>query len=130
MSAVKKVLLLIVVVLAVFAVYNRQRLYVRDPLANVTRDGVEEKGVQVYINYSNDVLLENDNPPRYATLLQKGQPLGSPRVIQCVHWLACLTEADVAPVLVRTRDQHIEAMTAKAATFRDDAGREAVVTLR
>jgi hypothetical protein len=126
----KKILLLLVLVLIVFVAYNRQRIYVRDPFASVTRNGEPEAGVQVLINYSNDVLLEHDAAPRYATLLQHGQPVGSPRVLQCLHFLACMAESDIAPVLVVNRNAHIESMTGKSVAFRDDQDREAVVMLR
>jgi hypothetical protein len=105
-------------------------LYVRDPLASVTRDGVAEAGVQVFLNYNNDVLLEHDDRPRYLTLLQHGQPVGAPRIVRCIHFVACMTEADVAPVLVANPDAHIESMTSKEVAFHDADGREAIMTLR
>jgi hypothetical protein len=126
----KKLLLLLTLLLVVFAAYNRQRIYVRDPLGSVTRNGVAEPGVQVYINYSNDVLLEQDAVPRYATLLQHGQPVGLPRILHCLHFLACMTESDIAPVLVPNRKAHLESMSGKSVAFYDDDDREAVVSLR
>ena len=72
----RKLILLLVVVAVVFVVWNRQRLYVRDPLGSVVRDGVKEQGAQVLINYSNDVLLQNYNAPMYVTLIQHGEPCG------------------------------------------------------
>jgi hypothetical protein len=126
----KKLLVVLTLVLVVFVAYNRQRVYVRDPLASVTRNGLPEAGVQVFINYNNDVLLEHDGAPRYATLLQHGQPVGLPRVLHCLHFLACMTEADVAPVLVPNGKAHIEAMSGKSVAFQDDDNREAVVSLR
>ena len=53
----KKIIALIALALIVFAVVYRQRLFLRDPLGSVTRDGVKEDGAQVFINWSNDVLL-------------------------------------------------------------------------
>jgi hypothetical protein len=125
----KKLLLLVLIVLVVFAVLNRDRIYVRDPLASVTRDAVAESGVQVYINHNNDVLLEHDTAPAYMTLLQHGQPVGAPRLLPCIHFMACLTDAAIQPVLVLSRAAHIESMTSAQVAFRDDQGREAVVTL-
>ena len=57
------ILTLVIAVIAVFVAYNRNRLFVRDPLGSVTRNGAKEAGAQVYINFSNDALIENDNPP-------------------------------------------------------------------
>jgi len=125
----KKLLLLVLIVLVVFAVLNRDRIYVRDPLAVVTRDGVAESGVQVFINHNNDVLLEHDAVPAYVTLLQHGQPVGAPKLLPCIHFVACLTDAAVQPVLVSNRAAHIESMSSAQVTFRDDKDREAVVTL-
>ncbi len=125
----KKLLALVLLVLVVFVVINRERIYVRDPLASVTRDDVAEAGVQVFIDYNNDVLLEHDDLPRYLTLLQHGQPVGSPRIVHCLHFVACMTEAAVAPVLVAGPSAHIESMTSKRVAFHDADGREAVVTL-
>ncbi len=125
----KKLILLIAIILIVFAVYNRQRLYVRDPLANVTRDGVKEPGAQVYINYSNDVLLENNNPPAYATLIQKAQPVGTPKKLYCIQWLVCMAEAYPAPLVALDADSEVESMSFNAVNFKD-RGKETLVVLR
>ncbi len=85
--------------------------------------------MQVFINYNNDVLLEHDDRPRYLTLLQHGQPVGSPRIVHCIHFVACMTEAPVAPVVVANPDAHIESMSSKQIAFHDANDREAMVTL-
>lgn len=125
----KKLILVIALILIVFAVYNRQRLYVRDPLASVTRDGVKEVGAQVYINYSNEVLLTNNNPPAYATLIQQAQPIGTPSKLYCVQWLICMTDAYPATMISLDGDSEVESMNGKAVTFKD-RGKATLVTLR
>jgi hypothetical protein len=55
---VKKLLLLAIVMFVVFVFLYRQRLFLSDPLASMTRDGVKESGAQIFINYPNDVLVE------------------------------------------------------------------------
>jgi hypothetical protein len=125
---VKKILLIVFVVLLAFLYINRQRIYLRDPLANLTRNGVAEPGAQIFINFSNDVLIENDNPPRYQTLIEHGQPVGAPLKITCLHWLACMTVA-VHPPLLNTVAP-ADTMTNKLVTFRDVDGRTASITLR
>jgi len=131
----KKIIALIVVILLVLAVIYRQRLYLRDPLGSVTRDGVHEDGAQVYINWSSDVLLENDNPPGAApgqmtlTLIQHARPIGLPKQMHCLHWLVCLADADQATLAAADPGAHIESMSSKQVAFRDYNGREAVVTL-
>lgn len=126
----RKLILLVVLVGVVFVVWNRQRLYVRDPLGSVTRDGVKEKGAQVYINYANDVLLENYNAPMYVTLVQHGGRMGTPATLHCVAYVACLLDADVATLLDGDERAKVESMSAKVMEFRDVNGREVVVTLR
>jgi hypothetical protein len=127
---VRKFILLLVVVAVVFVVWNRQRLYVRDPLGTVLRDGVKEQGAQVLINYSNDVLLQNYNAPMYVTLIQHGDRVGTPVEIHCVAYVACLLDADVPAFLVTDEGAKVTAMTGKVVEYRDAKGRDTVVTLR
>jgi hypothetical protein len=127
---VRKFIQLLVIVAVVFVVWNRQRLYVRDPLGSIARDGVKEKGAQVFINYSNDVLLENYNAPVYVTLVQHGQAVGTPATIHCVAYVACLLGADVATLLEGTAGAVAMSMSGKVVEYRDAGGRDTVVTLR
>jgi len=127
---VRKFILLLVVIAIAFVVWNRQRLYVRDPLGSVTRDGVKEQGAQVLINYSNDVLLQNYNAPMYVTLIQHGNRVGTPAAMHCVAYAACLLDADVPAFLVTADGAQVTTMTGKAVEYRDAKGRDTVVTLR
>jgi hypothetical protein len=125
----KKIILLLVLVAVVFVVWNRQRLYVRDPLGSVMRDGVKEQGAQVLINYSNDVLLQNYNAPVYVLLVQHGDRMGTPTEMHCVAYVACLMEAD-QPAFASTEDgAKVTTMTGKTVEYRDAKGRDTVVTL-
>ena len=124
----KKLIALLVVLLVVFVVVERKRVYVRDPLASVTRGGTSVSGEQVYINFYNDVLLENDNPPMLVMLLERGQPIGVPTKLRCIHWVACLTDADIATTY--PLGGSIGSMSGKAVDFRDEDGRNWVVSLR
>jgi hypothetical protein len=98
---VKKFLLLIFVGLFVLLVLNRQRAFLRDPLATVYKNEVKQSGVQVYINFSNDVLLEQDSDSgSFRTLVQGWNKMpGTPLRLICLHWMACLTDADQATLL-------------------------------
>ena len=125
----KKFILLVLVVLAVFVVVERQRLFLRDPLAKVTRDNVIEDNMRVYINYSNDVLLEHTVAPVTLTIVQHGQHLGTPRMLRCIHWMACMTDGDPAG-LVETMQGTVGEMSGKIVEFNDDKGRDVRVTLR
>jgi hypothetical protein len=95
---VKTVLLLMLVVAIVWVVVNRQRLYVRDPVATVYRDDVKQSGVQVFINYSNDVLLWQDAEPGAYRILVQGwnRVPGTPVRLTCVRWMMCLADGDHA----------------------------------
>ena len=123
----KKLIALLVIVLVVFVVVERKRVFVRDPLASVTRAGEKVDGEQVYINYYNDVLLENDNPPMLVMVVEKGQPVGVPTKLRCIHWLACLTDADAASAL--PLNAKVQSMSSKAVRFQDENAQEWVVTL-
>jgi hypothetical protein len=124
---VKKLIALLVVLLVVFVVVERKRVFVRDPLASVTRAGEKVSGEQVYINFYNDVLLENDNPPMLVMVVEKGQPVGVPTKLRCIHWLACLTDADAASAL--PLNAKVQSMSSKAVRFQDENAQEWVVTL-
>ena len=123
----RKLILLILIVLIVFVIWNKQRVFVRDPLANVVRDGAKVDGEQVYINFTNDVLLENDNAPSHIMIVQHGHAVGVPTKLRCIHWVACLTDADVATTL--PLGGAIQTMDSKTVAFREGNGRHWNVTL-
>jgi hypothetical protein len=126
---VKKLLLLVVLVFIVVVVVRRQRLFLRDPLASVMRDGVKESGAQVYINYPNDVLIENDNAPAYVLIVQHGQHVGTPGRLPCLHWTACMIDADQA-TLVDPMKVQVGEMSGELVEFHDAAGHDVRVKLR
>ena len=128
----KRLLFLIVIVAAVFIIFNRHSLYLRDPLGNVSRNGVAESGAQVYINFDNEVLLENDNAPMYVTLIQKRSPqeIGTPVQVRCMHHVACLTDADIASLAQPAQKVDISQMTGKLVEYRDADGKTVQITLR
>jgi len=55
----KRILIVATLLLVVFVVVFRQRIFVRDPLGKVERNSVAQDGMRLYINYSNDVLMED-----------------------------------------------------------------------
>lgn len=126
----KRLFFLLVLLGLMFVLYNRQRVFARDPLASVTRDGTKVDGMQVFINYSNDVLLENDGPPLFVTLVQHGRPLGTPANLKCLHWVACLTDADLAGLASTEEGARLESMTSTEVRYTDGQGRRVVVKLR
>lgn len=125
----KRVFLLVVLLAFSYLLYNRQRVFVRDPLGSVVREGVKVEGSQVFINYSNDVLLQNDGPPLLITLLQQGKPIGTPANLKCLHWVACLTDAESASLAEVETGARINSMSSKAVEYRDETGQTVVVSL-
>lgn len=129
----KKIILLVVLLLIVFVVMSKHRLYVRDPLANVTRNGVKEAGAQVFIDFDNDVLIQNDNAGPglvYVELIHHDMPVGTPASLTCMHWIACLAEADQPRLAQLHEGAKVASMDAKTVKFMDSDKRDTVVTLR
>jgi hypothetical protein len=124
---VKKLIALLLLLLVIFVVVERKRVYVRDVLASTTRDGQKVNGEQVFFNYYNDLVLENDNPPMSVMSVVKGEPIGVPTKLRCIHWVACYTDAD-APT-AEPLGGSVQSMSSKAVNFRDDQGRRWLVTL-
>ena len=91
---------------------------------------MKEQGAQVFINYSNDVLLQNYNAPIYVTVVQHDRPVGTPATIHCVAYAACLLDADVATLLEGTEGAVANSMSGKVVEYRDLGGRDTVVMLR
>lgn len=97
----KTIVTLALIVLLGLTIVFRQREYVRDPLAKVYRNDVQQDGVEVYQNWANDVLIQKqDSPGAFRILVQDwDQTPGTPVNLTCVQWLACLTSDDRAPKL-------------------------------
>ena len=93
----KTILTVLFLALLVFILYNRQRLYVRDPIATVYRNNLPASDTSVYINFSNDVLLQQGDD---RILLQNVTRMpGTPERLTCLRWSACLAESDEAPTI-------------------------------
>jgi hypothetical protein len=133
----RKILLLAFVVLMVLVWLGRQRIYVRDPLATVYSDDVKQSGVQVFINYSNDVLLEQDaDPGSFRTMVQGWNKMpGMPVRLMCLRWLVCMVDADRATLLPmewsgKGKYDPRVTMTSREVTFVDGDGTTVRAELR
>jgi hypothetical protein len=91
---VRKILVLLAVGFAVFVWVYRQRLFLRDPLGAVERGGAKQDGARVFINYSNDVLVQDGS--RWILVQGWSGVAGVPARLNCVQGLACMTEAEHA----------------------------------
>jgi hypothetical protein len=128
----KKILVVGTLLLLVFVVVFRQRIFVRDPLGKVARNEVAQDGVRLYINYANDVLVE-DSAKHQFVLVQGWSTLpGVPQHLFCLTGLMCWTDADRAAVfpVEGVGGRTPAAMSAKEVTFVDESGAKVKVELR
>jgi hypothetical protein len=118
--------------LVVFVVVFRQRIFVRDPLGKVERNGVAQDGTRLYINYSNDVLVEDLTRHQFVLVQGWNALPGVPQHLFCLSGMVCWTDADRAAVFPvegvggRTR----AAMSAKDVMFVDESGAKVRAALR
>lgn len=128
----RKILIAGALLLAIFAAVFRQRIFVRDPLGKVERNGAVQDGERLYINYSNDVLVEDSE--KHAFVLVQGWSAlpGVPQHLFCFTGLLCWTDADRATVfpVEGGRGRTRAVMNAKEVTFADESGADVRVTLR
>jgi hypothetical protein len=128
----KKILVIGMLLLVIFVVVFRQRIFVRDPLGKVARNEVALDGVRLYINYANDVLVE-DSAKHQFVLVQGWSALpGVPQHLFCLTGLMCWTDADRAAVFPvgGVGGKTPAAMSAKEVTFVDESGAKVRVALR
>ena len=121
----RKLFVLLAVGFAVFVWMYRQRLFLRDPLGVVERAGVKQDGARVFINYSNDVLVQDG--ARWILVQGWSGVPGVPVRLNCVQGLACMTEAEHAEVT--PAGTKVE-MSNRVVTFVDGEGGAVRVTLR
>jgi hypothetical protein len=116
--------------MALFVYVNRFKLFLRDPLGAVTRNGTFEDGAQVYINYLNDVVVANDHLPKYLLVVQHGQSVGVPAPLKCLFDLLCLAQGYPVPQIAPLTGAAAESMTDRQVRFRDENAREVTVKIR
>ena len=128
----RKFLLVLFVLFMALVVVNRQRVFLRDPLGSVERGGVRVAGARVYINYANDVLVEDPKRnERYLIQTWNRMP-GVPKSLNCIRGMVCWTESDHAESapLGGVGYQPSVAMSNRQVTFVDGQGEPFKVTLR
>ncbi len=136
----KKILALIVLAVVVFLLLNRQRVFLWDPIATISRDGLKVEGARAMINYSNDVLLEDGSAGKKRLYLvqQWNKVVGAPSVpLRCLQFLGCMTDRDqasAAPIAPGTRGNRAPfegvTMTSRLVEFVDEDGALVTVQLR
>jgi hypothetical protein len=128
----RKILIVGTLLLVVFVMVFRQRIFVRDPLGKVERNGAAQDGERLYINYSNDVLVE-DAAAHQFVLVQGWNALpGVPQHLFCLTGLMCWTDADRPAVFPvdGAGGRTPAVMSAKEVTFMDASGAKIKVELR
>jgi hypothetical protein len=128
----KKILIVGTLLVVVFVAVFRQRIFVRDPLGKVERNGVAQDGGRLYINYSNDILVE-DVARHQFVLVQGWSALpGVPQHLFCLTGLMCWTDADRAAVFPvdGAGGRTPAVMSAKEVTFVEESGAKVRVELR
>jgi hypothetical protein len=128
---VKRILVLVGIALIALLAINRQRAFLRDPLGKVYRNEVRLHGVQVYINYSNDVLVAE--PGQHPYLVQGWNKVpGLPQPLTCLHGMLCWTDADHASMVTAqdTAYSPDTTMSNREVTFKDRDGSRLRITLR
>ncbi len=127
----KTVFLVLTLVLLGWGVVNRERLYVRDPLATMYRDGVKVADAEVFINYSNDVMVQIGHHMQMEEyLVQSWNSVpGVPVELRCLQSIVCHAVADHAPMQPIAGATKAE-MTDREVSFRDGGGAAVRITLR
>jgi hypothetical protein len=129
---VRNILIAATVLLIIFVAIFRQRIFLRDPLGKVERNGIRQDATRVFINYSNDVLLEDlTRNNRYLVEGWNNVP-GVPKHLACITGLVCWTEENEAEVfpLGDAPNQVHAAMSAKEVVFEDETGAPIRIKLR
>jgi hypothetical protein len=128
----KRILIVGILLLGVFVAVFRQRIYVRDPLGKVERSGVAQGGMRVYINYSNDVLVEDSERHQFVLVQGWSALPGVPQHLFCMTGLMCWADGDRAAVfpVEGVGGKTLAVMSAKEVTFVDESGARIRVGLR
>ena len=128
----RKILFAGVVLLVVFVTVFRERLFLRDPLGKVERNGTAQDAARVYINYTNDVLVQDAATHGFVLVQGWNKVPGVPQHLSCLNGLACWTDADRAAILPlggQARRAPAE-MSARQVSFTDSTGDGVRVVLR
>ena len=134
----KKLFLLLFLGMLVFVFIFRQRVFLRDPLATVLRDGVKQTDSKVMINFTNDILLDDSDGGKHRIYIVQNwnKIAGFPAGEKCIYGVACMLDADrvdATPVQVGARGKRPAfegvTMTNKRVEFVDEDGALMAVTL-
>ncbi len=134
----RKLLLLATVVFVVLVILYRDRLYLRDPLGTIERNGVAVPDARLFINYSNDVLVQENHGTEMFVVQNWSRRAATPSRLTCVQGMLCITPADrivdaqaADSSQMNSADSEGKAeMSSRAVSFTDAAGSHIHITLR
>ena len=128
----RRLIVLVALVLIVLAVVYRDRLFLRDPLARVEGNGAPVSWARVFINFSNDVLLQERNDTHMVVVQNWNRIPATPPGLTCVEGMLCLTPADriVDAQAPAVAGGPLAEMSSREVTFTDMDGARVHVTLR
>ena len=128
----RKILIVGTLLLVIFVAVFRQRIFVRDPLGKVERRGVAQDGMRLYINYSNDVLVEDSARHQFVLVQRWNARPGVPQHLFCLTAMVCWTDADKPAVfpVEGVGGKTPAVMSAQEVTFVDESGTKVRVALR
>jgi hypothetical protein len=129
---VRKLFILLVLVFVGFLAINRQRVFLRDPLGKVYRNAVPVDGARIFINFSNDVLVEETAEQRMFIVQNWNKIPGTPKALTCFSGMMCLTDADHAEMVPLGSASYEPGtqMSDREVSFNDGSGLGVRVTLR
>jgi hypothetical protein len=84
----------------------------------VYRDGVRQQGVYIYINYSNDILVEGSVDTPFYMVQHWNRLPGTPQSLTCLHAMACWTDHDRATLVPLAENLGQATMSDREITFR------------
>jgi hypothetical protein len=120
--------LLLVIFVAGLYLYH-QRLFLRDPLGSMSVDGQKIAGAHIYINYSNDVLVLRDTEQPLIVQNWDHTP-GNTKVLPCLRWMACVTDADQASKFALAVKPEKVTMTNREIAYTDEQGKAVRLVIR
>ncbi len=125
----RRFLTLLTLALIVLAIIYHQRLFLRDPLGRLERNGAPVSDARIFINYTNDVLVQEDSGRRMFVVQNVNRLPGSPAGLTCIQGMLCVTPSDIA-VPATSAPAQLATMSNREVSFTDDLGAHVRVTIR
>ena len=127
----RRFLILLTLALIALAVTYRDRLYLRDPLGKIARNGTEQDDARIFINYENDILVREKHGTEMFVVQHWNGLQATPAGLSCIEGMLCLTPADRVVDIGEAGAGHTPAvMTDRNVSFVDGSRSKVLVTIR